>query len=261
MPGQGDAPPPQAAATSPTPAELLSQMDPTEGISFEPLFDQKLDDDEDRLARLEAAVQSVRNDLDGVVIPSVMKLVAAKKEAEEVAKPIAVTPPAAETQANAEVPATAAETTVAATETAQATAMPQKTAATTTAVAPAATPAPVTPAAETKSDVIVKGVRIGDHPDATRLVIDISSGQKRDIALAHEGTQLVVDLGAVAWTGKAVWQAETAKLVASWKYADGKFYADLLSPAVIKKQMILPSADTKGMYRIVIDLYSKDVHK
>lgn len=260
MPGYGAAPMPPSAATGaapadaerdPLPAEILRQMDPTEGLSFKPLFDQPAPDDDARMKRIENAVEILRNDLDNAVIPSVLKLVAAKKADQRAAAEAA-----AEAERQAQVQAEQQK----ALEAAQA----AGTAPAADVAAGAGNTAPQMPVAVTADkNASITAVRIGDHADKTRVVLDVTAKGEFPVAMAYEGTQLVVNLGPqFAWTAPAAWEAKTAnpKLVSAWKYADGKFTADLLSAAVVKSATVLPAVQGGG-YRLVIDLHSKDVHR
>lgn len=234
---QGVAPPPPHAEEQATaapkvmPIDQLRALTSPEGMSYKPLFEEQLSDEDDRLSRLEEAVDALRIDMDMVVAPAVTKLIDDAKVA-EVEEPVtdesaaaAPTPAKAETQA----PAVTAEKPVVA-------AVPEK---------------------ATVASNTVKAVRIGDHTDKTRIVLDITSKTKPSVSFAHENTQLVVDLGDVAWEAPAAFQAETAKMVASWQFKDGKFTADLLSPAVLKQQSVLDPAPGQKAYRIVLDIAAK----
>lgn len=106
----------------------------------------------------------------------------------------------------------------------------------------------------------VAEVRIGDHLDKTRIVLDMTTAANVTASLQKEGKQLVIDLPQLDWTGKPSWSAETAALVSGWTYSDGKLYVDLLYPAIVKNQQVL-EGNASSLARIVIDLFSKDVHK
>lgn len=106
----------------------------------------------------------------------------------------------------------------------------------------------------------VAEVRIGDHADKTRIVLDATTSENITAAMANEGMQLVIDLPQMAWEGKPSWSADVAALVSGWTYRDGKLYVDLLYPATIKSQQAL-EGNASSMARIVIDLFSPDVHR
>lgn len=106
----------------------------------------------------------------------------------------------------------------------------------------------------------VAEVRIGDHADKTRIVLDATTSENITAAMANDGMQLVIDLPQMAWAGKPSWSANVAALVSGWTYRDGKLYVDLLYPATIKAQQAL-EGNASSMARIVIDLFSPDVHR
>lgn len=106
----------------------------------------------------------------------------------------------------------------------------------------------------------VAEVRIGDHADKTRIVLDATTSENITAAMSADGMQLVIDLPQMDWTGKPSWSADAAALVSGWTYKDGKLYVDLLYPATIKARQAL-EGNASSMARIVIDLFSADVHQ
>lgn len=106
----------------------------------------------------------------------------------------------------------------------------------------------------------VAEVRVGDHQDKTRIVLDMTTTETVAVSLEDEGMRLVIDLPQLDWTGSPSWSAETAQLVSGWTYKNGKLYVDLLYPAVIKNQQVLEGS-ASALARLVVDLYSEEVHQ
>lgn len=105
----------------------------------------------------------------------------------------------------------------------------------------------------------VRAIRIGDHIDKTRIVLDVTGKAAFKVRLENEGRRLVVELPHYVWKADAAWAARSAALVSGYKYADGALVIDLLAPAVVRQQISLPASDGAGP-RIMIDLFSSLVH-
>lgn len=130
-------------------------------------------------------------------------------------------------------------------------------AASTTSAQPVPPPAPA-PVQEAKAEVLA--IRIADHPDKTRIVMDVSKQASLKAGISADGKQLVVDVAGLSWKEKASWLADSGVLAAGWTYANGKLYIDLIYPSTLKAQQVLPPNGTP-YYRFVLDVFSKDVHQ
>lgn len=105
----------------------------------------------------------------------------------------------------------------------------------------------------------IKGVRIGDHMDKTRIVLDVTAKAAATSHIEKDGHQLVVDLPRLSFTApKPEWKANGGALVSGWVYKDGKLYVDLIAPAVVKEQTVISG---KSQHRLVIDLFAKGIHQ
>jgi hypothetical protein len=124
------------------------------------------------------------------------------------------------------------------------------------APAPVVTPAP---AATAPASGAALDVRFGDHPDKTRIVIDLSGKANVKSTLENDGQRLVIDLGGAVWSGKKSSGANVSQLVSGWRVESGKLYVDLLGPATIRAQELLPAGEGGG-HRAVIDLHSTALH-
>lgn len=105
----------------------------------------------------------------------------------------------------------------------------------------------------------VRTIRIGDHIDKTRIVLDVTVKAPFKARLENDGKRLVIELPQYDWKSEKTWRAMSAALVSGYRYADGALVLDLLSPAQIIAQTSLPAGDGAGP-RIMIDLFAPAVH-
>lgn len=105
----------------------------------------------------------------------------------------------------------------------------------------------------------VKEIRIGDHIDRTRIVLEATAKGPYTAQIINGGKQLVIDLPQYNWQATRVWDAVSANLIAGYKYADNRIVFDLLSPAEIKGESFMTGSSGSGQ-RLVIDLFSADIH-
>ncbi len=189
------------------------------------------------------------------VTPPVPAAVTAKPASAPAANP-SVTPPPTIAAAKSTPPAAAPAPTPTPTPTP---------AATPTAPAPPPPPAPALAALPTVTMGPILGdvreVRVGDHIDKTRIVLDASIKAPYKVTLDATGKRLLIELPQYAWKDAATWQAPTtaAALVSGYTYKDGLLVMDLSASAVIREQTSIAAANGAGE-RIVIDLYASAVH-
>lgn len=333
--GRASAPPAQqksAAPKVPTAMDAFRVLAPAEGLKFTPLFNDRIDDNEDRFRRLEEAVQALRNDLD-TVVPSMVRLVSVEKDIKELVgqlqtltmqdgavdvEPIPVpdvsVEPIKQTKqipipgedvvggidkatANVAAADSAAPSSLV-TPGAALAGLPPESAAPTSlpaaaevaktpspSVAVPAQPPAVPPVAAKASPVAsapaaapviaatppelaagpmlgdVKSVRIGDHLDKTRIVLDLTAKPDFKTRLENNGKSLIVTLPQMKWATAPQWEASSAALVAAYGFAEGVLSMDMLYGSEIVSQQILSPASSGGNYRLVIDLFSPDVHE
>lgn len=124
----------------------------------------------------------------------------------------------------------------------------------TSAPAPAAAPPPSVPAAGS-----VRGVRVGDHPDKTRVVLDLTAKAGFTASLSKGGKTLVIDIPGMDWSAVRPFEADSAALVAGWRAEGSRLTLDLLYPSTIKQQQML-APNGSPFHRLVVDLFSADVH-
>lgn len=116
----------------------------------------------------------------------------------------------------------------------------------------------------TKPEVKIVGdvaaVRIGDHLDKTRIVLDMTNVPEGRSRMENDGKRLVVELPAFNWKAADSYKASSGALVSGWSYANGLLTVDLLSAATVKEQQVIP-AKGKAPSKLVIDLFAKGVHQ
>ncbi len=334
-PGSDSRPPAPGTTGAPKSSDGLPALQPPLGLNNKSLFATPLADPEDRLQRLENAVQEIRNDFDAMS-PSIVRLVAVEKDiqdlieqlqsvvgdaplpppitAEELDAPLAdeaaaVLPPPApplntddientiptqgtQTPAPALPPQAGSEqllnapvgsdvppsdTDASTADEAPTQIIPPDSIATPAPasateklppVAPKLTPksAPVLPApamtAPVAMDANVTGVRVGEHPDKTRIVLDIMGGPSKishTVDLDNGEKILVVELPSTGWSAPATASYAKAPILASYK-ADKTgsggtlLILQLKANANIVYQGMMPLPAGKQGGRIIIDL-------
>ncbi len=129
------------------------------------------------------------------------------------------------------------------------------------AAQPTPAPAPAVAPAVTMGPIMgdVRTIRIGDHIDKTRIVLDVTAKADYRARLENDGRRLVIELPQYAWKAETSWKDVSAPLVSGYRYADGALVVDLQAPVTIRQQASLPAADGAGP-RIIIDVFSPLVH-
>ena len=131
-------------------------------------------------------------------------------------------------------------------------------------MAPSSAKAKATPPKPTAFSV--SDLRIGDHSDKTRLVLDISG--KPDYTARIEGGKLIIELPGAAWgNGAKSWSSDTAALIYAYQVEDlggvkggVRIVAELLYDAALDSKSVIPALSGGGN-RLVIDVKSPVVHK
>lgn len=116
---------------------------------------------------------------------------------------------------------------------------------------------PVAGAAPAAEPVVINA-RIGQHPDRTRFVVEISDPVKFRVFTLANPNRVVIDLPEVLWRLQGPPQASTG-VVKSYRYGlfrpgNSRFVIDLNAPVDAATPMILPPQDGYG-YRMVLDLF------
>jgi hypothetical protein len=106
----------------------------------------------------------------------------------------------------------------------------------------------------------VKGVRTGDHADKTRVVLDLTAKAGFTATVSANGKTLIIEIPHMDWAAIKPFDAESAALVAGWHVDGDKLLLDLLYPSkILTKEVLAPNGTP--YYRLVVDLFSKDVHR
>jgi hypothetical protein len=107
----------------------------------------------------------------------------------------------------------------------------------------------------------IRAVRIGDHLDKTRIVLDMTVAPEGRSRIEDGGKRLVVELPRLNWKARqTVFKATGGALVSGWEYHDGQLRVDLNAAATVKEQQVLPAAGREPV-RLVIDLFAKGIHQ
>lgn len=112
--------------------------------------------------------------------------------------------------------------------------------------------------------ITVERVRIGEHPDSVRLVMDLSGPIRYTLAPSADGTEIHVDLPDTDWVAAPVWQGRTTPVLAGYRVENlpGKAAGARLvlqgHEAGIAPGLhgVLPPEGAQG-YRLYIDLKRK----
>jgi N-acetylmuramoyl-L-alanine amidase len=110
----------------------------------------------------------------------------------------------------------------------------------------------------TGAEPVVIDARIGEHPDRTRFVVEISDPVKvRTFTLANPD-RVVIDLPEALWRAKAADRPSGRGAIAEYRYGpfgpgNSRFVIDLRRPVAVNEPVVLPPRDGHG-YRIVFDL-------
>lgn len=284
-PGSVDRPAPLGTSGTPKDANGLPVLAPR-GVNASQLFAEKLSDPDDRMARLETAVQEMRNDFDSMA-PAIVRLVAVEKDIQELVgqletlvagetvprvesqgimpldtteSPVPQTPAVQGTGADGaplplsdELPVMAEATQPAQAAPAPAPSPPAVPAAPAAAAAP--TPAP----AAVSSGVNITALRTGEHPGKTRIVLDVSSKADFTADLDNAEKILVVDLPGAGWSAAAKKSFDAASRLISYEVNAGNggkgslLVIKLKSDAAILYKGTMP-ADSGSGTKIVIDI-------
>ncbi len=128
----------------------------------------------------------------------------------------------------------------------------------TTSPGPQKGPAVKTPAPAT--DPIVMSARIGEHPDRTRFVVELSDPIDIRTFTLTNPNRVVIDMPAVQWHLEGPPRPSGQGAVKSYRYGlfrpgNSRVVIDLNQPVTVSDALVLPPEQGYG-YRIVIDLFA-----
>ena len=128
---------------------------------------------------------------------------------------------------------------------------------------PAGQPADLTnlvkAASQTSPAPVVMNVRIGEHQDRTRFVIELSDPVKLRVFTLANPNRVVIDMPEVLWRLNGPQKPTGNGAIKSYRYGlfrpgNARFVIDLNMPVTVAEPLILPPSDGFG-YRVVIDLF------
>lgn len=124
--------------------------------------------------------------------------------------------------------------------------------------APAAPIPAVTPAPAPKMPIVMSA-RIGEHPDRTRFVIELSDPVDIRTFTLNNPNRVVIDMPAVQWHLQGPPKPSGNGAVKSYRYGpfrpgNSRFVIDLNAPVTVAGTLVLPPENGFG-YRVVIDLF------
>jgi N-acetylmuramoyl-L-alanine amidase len=108
----------------------------------------------------------------------------------------------------------------------------------------------------------VLGLRLGVHPDKTRIVLDLSGELPYSLFSLADPYRVVIDMPAVEWATGTGSAGAGGGLVAGYRFGlfrhdNSRVVLDLTQPAEVSKTFFLPAAAGKSV-RLVIDLVPVD---
>lgn len=102
--------------------------------------------------------------------------------------------------------------------------------------------------------VQVQDLRVGEHPDSTRVVLDISEPTEMTIAVSPDGRTVTIDLPGVEWGARSFAPNRHAKgLVRDFRYGAGRLTLSTNAPVTLKAPFFVGPEGNQG-HRAVIDM-------
>lgn len=242
------------------------------GMNVEQLFAQDIRDPIERVKRVENAVIDIRKELNAIT-PSIVRLVAVEKDIQNLVEQLEVllqnepqsmsTEPSAQDrnrQVSASPPPSGNRQGLSG---AGITPRPSSTPDAGTAQRPRQEEAPAPSGSGVTS---VREVRIGEHKDKTRLVLDVSGKASFRYDLDTLENLLVIELPDAGWSASRSWRSQKAPLMASYSVQDMQNGGSRMiiqlkhSASVVHSGTIAPNKDSRN-HRVVIDLSAPAVHR
>jgi N-acetylmuramoyl-L-alanine amidase len=109
---------------------------------------------------------------------------------------------------------------------------------------------------------VVMDARIGEHPDRTRFVVEVSDPFRLRVFTLANPRRVVIDMPEVLWRLNGPARPSGKGVVRSYRYGlfragNSRFVIDLNGPVSVAAPMILPPENGHG-YRFVLDLFPTD---
>lgn len=239
----------------------LPALQPAHGVNVDQLFADDIQDPIQRIKRVENAVKDLRHDFDAVM-PSIVRLVAVEDDMQQLVTQLQTLlrnePPTANTPA---MPAMNAPASLQGTQTAGAErsgSPAHYSQAATHATNKASTYQSGGQAHNGGSGIIVKDLRVGEHPGKTRLVLDVNKATAYRYDVDNSENLLVVSLPQTKWQGTMQKTLRGSPMIASYSVqetGDGgsNLIIQLKKPAKVVYDDTLKPNGTP-YYRIVLDV-------
>lgn len=117
-------------------------------------------------------------------------------------------------------------------------------------------PAPMAAAAQS-GGAAVQGIRMGEHPPVTRLVLDLSGPVGAPTVIRPNANSVVLALAGVRWNTASRWSADTHPVLRSYQAANGPEGSRLdiqARTAVEIRQIAVHLPNGERGYRVIVDL-------
>lgn len=247
LPPSYDKRPGDADTKAPTMPNGMPALQP-KGVNVANLFAENISDTDRRFTRLENAVQDLRSEFDSFK-PAIVRLVAVESDIQDLIGQLDIlldNPPAPQAQPmSAPTQLSPADT-----------APPPEPAA---APAPAPQPQAMAPAMASGGGSVVKDLRVGEHSDKIRLVMDVSGKAAFTADLDNQENLLIIELPGTGWNAAPQQSFARSPLLQSYSVepmnngTGSRVIITLKKSTQILKQQALPPGDNPN-YRIYLDL-------
>ena len=269
--------------------DTMKEFMPPSGLNTKRLFAERIDKAEPRFQRLEHAVQKMRDDID-TVSPAIVRLVAVEQDIKDLVKQLEdLAREEKQSQTYGGLPADARKVPPIKHLQDNQNAMIEPHGKVQTEPASSSAPLSLTPnkaakkqtektsvPAEMKLQKMqetskqpehfynnVKKLRIGEHDDKTRIVIELDQAPKTDITVSADKRSATVTFKGTSWKAKKSFVSQYAPLVKKYNVTtqngESVLKMEFRYPVESFKSLILAKSG-KDAHRLVLDAYSPDVH-
>ncbi len=119
-----------------------------------------------------------------------------------------------------------------------------------------------TPSAVAASSPTVSNLRVGQHPDKMRIVLDLDAPVAFSTFLLPDPYRVVIDLPEIRFRLPASARSRSVGQISGWRYGQfrpgtSRVVVDTKQPMVVKSAFVLPPSGAQG-HRLVVDLHAAD---
>ena len=246
----------------------LATLSPMKGINVDTMFSENIKDTGDRFNRVEDAVKDLRKEFDGYK-PSIVRLAAVESDIQNLIKELEVLlqeTPTPQQQPTSLLPESERAQLQVTQLDEQNISPPEKVVPHKTESIKTATPKKPPPKASPPSEKVIKSgnvaqnLRVGEHADKLRIVIDTNKTFNYSIDIDNEEKLIIVEIPDAKWVGKDSVQFGSSALLDSYTVEpinDDKGTMIILSlkkaTSILKKSNLKPDS-TSPFHRIYFDL-------